>query len=101
MEPSLENAVRVGLVGDLSEEVRAHRAIPKALALAGAAAGSAVECTWLPTQDLIGDVAPVLARFDAIWCVPGSPYANMAGALAAIPYAPERGLPFPGTCGGF
>lgn len=42
-----------------------------------------------------------LARFGAIWCVPGSRYASTAGALAAIRFARERSLPFLGTCGGF
>jgi len=36
-----------------------------------------------------------------IWCVPGSPYASMDGALNAIRFAREHGRPFLGTCGGF
>jgi CTP synthase (UTP-ammonia lyase) len=39
--------------------------------------------------------------FDGLWCVPGSPYASMEGALNAIRQARESGLPFLGTCGGF
>ena len=37
----------------------------------------------------------------ALWCVPGSPYRSMQGALTAIRYARENKLPFLGTCGGF
>lgn len=39
--------------------------------------------------------------FDAVWVLPGSPYASEAGALAAIRTAREDGIPFLGTCGGF
>ena len=42
-----------------------------------------------------------LEGFDGIWCVPGSPYANTNGVLAAIRVARERAVPFLGTCGGF
>src|SRR5204862_344720 len=42
-----------------------------------------------------------LSPFDAIWCVPNSPYASMEGALCAIRFARESGRPFLGTCGGF
>jgi CTP synthase (UTP-ammonia lyase) len=40
-------------------------------------------------------------RFDALWCVPGSPYRSEAGAVAAIRHAREAHVPFLGTCGGF
>jgi len=33
--------------------------------------------------------------------VPASPYANTAGAVAAIRFARETGRPYLGTCGGF
>ena len=42
-----------------------------------------------------------LGGFSALWCVPASPYANTAGAVAAIRFARETGRPFLGTCGGF
>jgi CTP synthase (UTP-ammonia lyase) len=95
--------LHVGLVGDESPDVRAHRAIPLALAHASPA-GVAVSHEWLPTAslDLPADaLARRLERFDGLWCVPGSPYASFAGALAAIRYAREHGVPFLGTCGGF
>lgn len=97
----MKTNVRIGLVGDRSDQVRAHGAIPRALALGAKEAGCAVEHTWLPTKDLVGDVARSLASFDAIWCVPRSPYANMSGVLAAIRHAREERVPFCGTCGGF
>jgi CTP synthase (UTP-ammonia lyase) len=97
----MKTKIRIGLVGDRSDEVRAHGAIPKALALASNETGIAIEHAWLATPDLRGDAGALLAPFDAIWCVPGSPYASMDGALAAIRHARERRVPFLGTCGGF
>jgi CTP synthase (UTP-ammonia lyase) len=54
---------------------------------------------WLAT-----DAMPVdeqLAEYDALWCVPASPYRDMVEALRAIRFARERNVPFLGTCGGF
>jgi len=58
-----------------------------------------VQGTWVATPD-IGDGAS-LRTFDGIWCVPASPYRDMAGALSAIRFARERQVSFLGTCGGF
>ncbi len=93
--------VKIGLVGDKSDEVRAHRAIPRALESAAPLAGLDVAYTWLPTTELAGDASLELAELHGVWCVPGSPYASMQGALAAIRYARESSVPFLGTCGGF
>lgn len=92
--------IKIGLVGDYSPEVTAHVAIPKALALAADDTGDKVEVTWLATESIARD-AEQLSSFDALWCVPASPYASMDGALTAIRFARERRLPFLGTCGGF
>jgi len=93
-------ALRVALVGDFNPSVVAHQAIPKALHLAGRQHSVDVEPVWMHTST-ITQVDTQFAGFNGIWCVPASPYANMAGALAAIRYARERGLPFLGSCGGF
>ncbi len=90
---------RIGLVGDYDATVPAHEAIPRALALAEEALKAPLAFRWLPT-DTIGSDA-VLAPFDALWCVPASPYRSMDGALRAIRFARERLRPFLGTCGGF
>jgi CTP synthase (UTP-ammonia lyase) len=90
---------RVALVGDRSDSVVAHRAIPPALAMAADASGVEIEPLWVPT-DAIRD-ASTLPAVDAIWCVPGSPYRSMDGALTAIRHAREQRIPFLGTCGGF
>lgn len=90
---------RIGLIGDYDESVPAHRAIPTAIGLAAESLRELLELEWLPT-DVIRSHSD-LDGFHALWCVPGSPYRSMAGALLAIRCARERGLPFLGTCGGF
>jgi len=90
----------IALIGDYSPDVTAHRAIPTALALAAAVERRAVTWTWVGTTE-IHDAARDLAGFAALWVVPASPYANPAGALAAIRWARETGRPLFGSCGGF
>jgi CTP synthase (UTP-ammonia lyase) len=91
--------VRLGLIGDYNPAVLAHQAIPLALNLAGKVEAVAVRHEWIPTQE-IRDESRV-SGFDALWCMPGSPYRSMEGALRAIRFAREQGRPFLGTCGGF
>src|SRR5688572_6507407 len=91
---------RLALVGDFSEEIVAHRAIPQALALARESTGVAVEWDWVDTARL-AEAPRQLADHAGIWCVPGSPYRNTDGALAAIRFSRETQRPFLGTCGGF
>jgi CTP synthase (UTP-ammonia lyase) len=92
--------VKIGLVGDRSDTVRAHGAIPMALESAARLTELEVTHTWLPTVGLAG-AGDEFDDFNGIWCVPGSPYASMQGALAAIRRARECSIPFVGTCGGF
>ena len=92
-------SVTVGLIGDYSAAVTAHRAIPVALQRAADALGIDLGFEWIPTEE-ITSVARV-SGFDGLWCVPASPYRNMDGALLAIRHARESGVPFLGTCGGF
>ena len=90
----------IALVGDFSPEVVAHRAIPRALELASTAEQREVTWNWVRTTS-IQDAARDLADYSALWVVPASPYANMAGALAAIRWARETRRPLVGSCGGF
>jgi CTP synthase (UTP-ammonia lyase) len=93
---------RLALVGDRSPSVQAHARIPeilRAVDAAGAGQGHLpVDAYWVET----GDVAATdLQGFDGIWAVPGSPYADLDGMLAAIRFARTHAVPFLGTCGGF
>jgi CTP synthase (UTP-ammonia lyase) len=96
---SMATVARVGLVGDYDRLVPAHQAIPPALALAADALALTVVHMWLPTEEIRSETD--VAGFDGVWCVPGSPYRSMDGALRAIRFAREQGRPFLGTCGGF
>ncbi|WFB11903.1 hypothetical protein LRS74_29395 [Streptomyces sp. LX-29] len=58
-----------------------------------------VDAYWIPTPD--AEAPGALDGFDAVWLVPGSPYASESGALNAVRTARERNIPFLGTCGGF
>ncbi len=97
----MTDASLIALVGDHNPDVTAHVAIPKALEIAAQRSGHPVEWQWIHTTALTGRAAEALTSFDAVWCVPASPYASMDGALDAIRHAREGGLPFLGTCGGY
>ncbi len=92
--------LKIALIGDYDPEKAAHIAIPKALEAAAQTFGAEVQHHWLPTAE-ISTATSQLGAFDGIWCVPGSPYVSMAGALCAIRFAREKERPFLGTCGGF
>lgn len=98
----MNRIVRIALVGDCDPALRAHAAIPMALHLAADEMGCGIQPSWLATDSLTRTgAAAKLESFDGIWCIPGSPYRSMDGALRAIRYAREQGRPFLGTCGGF
>ncbi len=92
---------RIALIGDPSETIVAHRAIPIALRLSVDALGIDVAWDWLPSSTLRDPIADQLAAYAGIWCVPGSPYQNTRGVLDAIHYVRVQAIPFLGTCGGF
>jgi CTP synthase (UTP-ammonia lyase) len=96
---SVRQRIKIGLIGDYNEAVTAHRAIP--FALQRAAKGTAVDVAfeWIATSQIDG--AARVSGYDGLWCVPGSPYRHMEGALLAITHARTSGLPFFGSCGGF
>jgi CTP synthase (UTP-ammonia lyase) len=90
-------ALKIGLIGDFSVDITAHRAIACAMSLVAEQLGQTLGCDWLATDSMPDS----LGGYDALWCVPGSPYRNMDAALRAIRFAREQGVPFLGTCGGF
>lgn len=104
MAPPAESGVstvRIALVGDYRPEITAHRAIPKALELAGRDLGAPITFQWFNTADLATRLRDDLQTAHGMWCVPASPYADMQAALGAIRWARESGTPYLGTCGGF
>jgi CTP synthase (UTP-ammonia lyase) len=91
--------IRIALIGDHDPQITAHQAIPVALGMAAEQLKLNVQFQWLATDQINADTA--LQDFDGFWCVPGSPYRDMDGALRAIRFAREQQRPFLGTCGGF
>ncbi|MGP3969587.1 CTP synthase C-terminal region-related (seleno)protein [Streptomyces sp. 6N223] len=89
---------RLALVGDRSPTVGAHRRVPGLLSALAERDRLPLDAYWIPTDQA---ASSGLAGFDAVWLLPGSPYASEAGALAAVRTARERGIPFLGTCAGF
>lgn len=92
---------RIALIGDYSESVVAHCAIPIALKLAVNDLRADVSWEWLPARDLQPSAQALLEPYAAVWCVPGSPYQNTQGVIEAIRFARLQKRPFLGTCGGF
>lgn len=95
----MSHSVTIGLVGNHSSSIPAHEAIPLALQSAAKSLGIELALEWVPTEDVVA--VSRVSSFNGLWCVPGSPYRSMDGALLAIRYARENGVPFLGTCGGF
>jgi CTP synthase (UTP-ammonia lyase) len=93
----MTHTIHIGLIGDFNPTYPAHQAIPLAVGLVTADLGCKAELTWLPTAQVAQEGEATLTDFDGLWCVPGSPYESMEGALLGIRFARERGKPFVGT----
>jgi CTP synthase (UTP-ammonia lyase) len=92
-----DRPARLALIGDRSPLVQAHARIPDVLDGLGST-GRALDAYWIQSAE-VADTD--LRGFDGIWVVPGSPYADIDGVLAAIRFAREHDVAFLGTCGGF
>lgn len=95
-------ATKIGIIGDYDASFELHRATEAAVTHTAAALSLGVEATWLATQSLDApDALQLLSSFGGLWVAPGSPYQSMSGALRAVRFARESGIPLLGTCGGF
>jgi CTP synthase (UTP-ammonia lyase) len=92
---------RIALVGDYDATIVAHRAIPIALKLAIDEFRADVTFEWVSSRELQPTAEARLEPYEALWCVPGSPYQNTRGVIDAIRFARLQSRPFLGTCGGF
>lgn len=96
------NPTKILVIGEYNESFPVHPATDAALAHAAAAIGARLEGRWVSTGELQGDdVSALLGDASGLWIAPGSPYLSLAGALEAIRFAREAGMPLLGTCGGF
>ncbi|AJZ89092.1 hypothetical protein VW41_08630 [Klebsiella michiganensis] len=98
-DSQLKSTLRIALIGDYNPAVIAHQAIPQALDNAAAVLGISADYDWVSSLDVTSPED--LVGYDAIWCVPSSPYLNEDAAYLAIRFARENGVPFLGTCAGF
>ena len=92
----------IAIVADFDAKSRSHTATHEAITHCASALGVAADARWIGTAEL-GRTEGLkrLREFSGIWIGPGSPYLCMEGALAAITWAREHGVPLLGTCGGF
>jgi len=90
--------MKILLVGDYDQKVVAHQVIPQAIELAARLLAADVEQVWTRTRDLDPAAMP---DFDALWCVPFSPYEKPEAVIGAIRFARENDIPFLGTCAGY
>jgi CTP synthase (UTP-ammonia lyase) len=79
--------MKIAVIGDYRPDAETHQSTNRVLS----------NPVWIPTEQ-VTDAA--LAAFDALWIAPGSPYRSLEGALAAIRYGREHGIPTVGCCGG-
>lgn len=87
----IDRAPAIAVVGDFDPDNPTHRLTNAALGHMG------MTFEWQPT-DAVGDHAePLLGHYAGLWIAPASPYRSMDGALEAIRYARERGVPLVGT----
>src|SRR4051794_34806920 len=94
--------LKIGIVGDFDAQKHSHWATEAALFHAAAQLDLLVEPRWVALSAIAGgNGIAQLAEMDGVWGAPGSPYANMQGALSGIRHARERDVPYLGTCAGF
>jgi CTP synthase (UTP-ammonia lyase) len=96
----MQDTLALAIVGEFTPSFLPHTKTEEALEHMRAALRIDIRTIWISTADLVARADSNLARFDAIWIAPGSPYKTMQGALDAIRYAREARKPTLGTCGG-
>jgi CTP synthase (UTP-ammonia lyase) len=96
----MSDAISIALVGEFTPSFLPHGATNDAIEHAQSAYERRIAAEWISTVQLESGEVEQLQRFDAIWIVPGSPYKSLLGAINAIRYARESGVPLLGTCGG-
>ena len=96
--PKMKRAVRIGIVADYDPKNKYHVATEESIAHAAAQLQVNADSVWLDTDTLDDFAAEArLAGCNGIWCGTSSPYRSMEGALRAIRFAREKGVPFVGT----
>ncbi|HSE93534.1 MAG TPA: hypothetical protein VLF19_09530 [Methylomirabilota bacterium] len=81
----------IGVVGDFNPANPTHGFTNAALEHLG------LSFEWRATDAVGVHPEQSLEPYDGLWIAPASPYRSMDGALQAIRYARERGVPLVGT----
>jgi CTP synthase (UTP-ammonia lyase) len=84
-------SARVAVVGDFNARNRTHAFTDAALEQLD------LGHEWVPTDAVPAQAETRLSGYAGLWIAPASPYRSMEGALAAVRYARERGVPLVGT----
>jgi CTP synthase (UTP-ammonia lyase) len=94
----VNDAVRIGILGDFNPEFRSHHATNDALQHAAAKLKLKLESQWIPTPSVLEPNSHrMLEGFDGLWASPGSPYKSFEGMLKGIEFARRRDWPFVAT----
>jgi CTP synthase (UTP-ammonia lyase) len=84
--------MRLGVVADYDPGNETHPGTDAGLAHAG------IDFEWVPTDEIsTDDPAARLDGYAGLMIGPASPYRSMDGALAAVRFARERGVPLVAT----
>ena len=87
---TVNESVRIGILGDFNPEFRSHHATNDSLQHAARKLQLTVETAWLPTPALVEpSAAATLDSFDGLWASPGSPYKSFDGMLKGICEGPN------------
>ena len=96
---SLENEVRIAIVGKYVDLPDAYLSIVESLNAAGIRHGCKVEPVWVTSDDLRrGGCADMLSEVHGVLVPGGFGVRGIEGKIAAIEYARENGVPFLGLC---
>jgi len=96
----MPNRLRLAIVGDFNAQALSHAETGAALEHVGSRLGLEIAADWVATADLASQCEARLSGYDGLWIAPGGPYRSMDGALNAIRYGREKGVPLLATCGG-
>jgi CTP synthase (UTP-ammonia lyase) len=81
----------IAIVGDFDPTNETHVGTNEAFDHAGA------RFEWVPTEECADGAEQRVGAYGGILIAPASPYRSMEGALEAIRFARERGVPLVGT----
>ncbi len=96
---SLENEVRIAIVGKYVDLPDAYISIVESLNAAGIRHGCKVEPVWVTSEELRrGSCSDMLADVHGVLVPGGFGVRGIEGKIAAIEYARENGVPFLGLC---